>query len=289
MGIEQTASEVKLTTSNGSSVRILRYGATVLSWKTSDSQERLWLSEKAILDGSKAVRGGIPLVFPVFGKATEGPTKELPQHGFARNHEWEFLGQTNESPLTVQFGLGPENLSSKAKEQWGYDFTLIYTITLEDDKLTTALTVKNTDKQPFDFNVLYHSYFRIPDINQVSVKGLSGASVVDKVSVSNYDEGEDSNVTVAGEVDRVYQNVEPSNPVEIVSNNKATLSIENRSNLPDVVVWNPWIEKANDMGDFHPKDGYKNMICAETGAVGNWVNLAPGNKWESSQTLKAHL
>jgi hypothetical protein len=30
------------------------------------------------------VRGGIPLVFPVFGKATEGPTAALPQHGFAR-------------------------------------------------------------------------------------------------------------------------------------------------------------------------------------------------------------
>lgn len=35
-------------------------------------------SQKAIRDGSKAIRGGIPLVFPIFG------TKEniaLPQHG----------------------------------------------------------------------------------------------------------------------------------------------------------------------------------------------------------------
>ncbi|KAA8917197.1 hypothetical protein TRICI_000648 [Trichomonascus ciferrii] len=287
MGIEQSASEVKLTTSGGASVRILRFGATVLSWKTTDGQEQLWLSEKAILDGSKAVRGGIPLVFPVFGKATEGPCANLPQHGFARNHEWEFLGQVNESPLTVQFGLGPENLSAAAKEQWGYDFTLIYTITLEDDKLTTALTVENTDKKPFDFNVLYHTYFRIPDISSVHVEGLSGAAVVDKVSKSNYS-AEETNVTVAGEVDRVYQDVNPS-PVKIVSNGKPKLSLENRKNLPDMVVWNPWTEKAEGLADFYPKDGFKQMICAETGAVGKWVPIQPGEKWESSQTLEAHL
>lgn len=48
----------------GESVEVLLYGATVLSWKR-NGQEKLWLSEAAKLDGSKAVRGGIPLVFPV--------------------------------------------------------------------------------------------------------------------------------------------------------------------------------------------------------------------------------
>lgn len=48
----------------GESVEVLLYGATVISWKR-NGQEKLWLSEAAKLDGSKAVRGGIPLVFPV--------------------------------------------------------------------------------------------------------------------------------------------------------------------------------------------------------------------------------
>lgn len=48
----------------GESVEVLLYGATVTSWKK-QNQENLWLSEGAILDGSKAVRGGIPVVFPV--------------------------------------------------------------------------------------------------------------------------------------------------------------------------------------------------------------------------------
>ena len=41
------------------------YGATIISWKDGSGEERLWLSEAAKLDGSKAVRGGVPLVFPV--------------------------------------------------------------------------------------------------------------------------------------------------------------------------------------------------------------------------------
>jgi len=50
---------------SGESVTVLLYGATVISWKDAEGQEKLWLSEAAKLDGSKAVRGGIPLVFPV--------------------------------------------------------------------------------------------------------------------------------------------------------------------------------------------------------------------------------
>ena len=40
------------------------FGATVISWK-SNGHENLWLSTAAKLDGSKPVRGGIPVVFPV--------------------------------------------------------------------------------------------------------------------------------------------------------------------------------------------------------------------------------
>jgi D-hexose-6-phosphate mutarotase len=41
---------------------IHHHGATVISWKV-NGEEKLFLSKLAILDGSKAIRGGIPLVF----------------------------------------------------------------------------------------------------------------------------------------------------------------------------------------------------------------------------------
>lgn len=57
-------STVEASLPSGESVTIHLYGATVTSWKA-HGQEQLFLSEKAILDGSKPIRGGIPLVFPV--------------------------------------------------------------------------------------------------------------------------------------------------------------------------------------------------------------------------------
>jgi len=56
--------------------------------------------------------------------------------------------------------------------------------------------------------------------------------------------------------------------------------------LSDVVVWNPWETKAGGMGDFAPKDGWKYMICVETGAVNEWQKLEGGESWEGKQVLK---
>lgn len=74
---------------------MLLYGATVISWKTGtlynpEPVERLFVSGKAALDGSKAVRGGIPIVFPCFGAPSHPEHARLGQHGFARNQVWTF-------------------------------------------------------------------------------------------------------------------------------------------------------------------------------------------------------
>lgn len=44
------------------SVKIHLHGATVISW-TRHGKELLFLSSKALLNGTKPIRGGIPLVF----------------------------------------------------------------------------------------------------------------------------------------------------------------------------------------------------------------------------------
>ena len=52
--------------------------------KTPDGTENIFLSPGVILDGSKPIRGGIPLVFPQFGQ----PDKTVPSHGFVRTATW---------------------------------------------------------------------------------------------------------------------------------------------------------------------------------------------------------
>ena len=56
---------VEASLASGESVIVHLFGATVTSWKLANGEEQLFLSEKAHLDGSKPIRGGIPLVFPV--------------------------------------------------------------------------------------------------------------------------------------------------------------------------------------------------------------------------------
>lgn len=58
-----------------------------------------------------------------------------------------------------------------------------------------------------------------------------------------------------------------------------------RDNLKEIVVWNPWTEKAAGMGDFEPNDGFKNMICVEAGSVRSWISLEHGDAFEGAQTI----
>jgi len=277
------SNKVKLSLPSGESAEILLHGATVISW-IADGEERLFLSDKAKLDGSKAVRGGIPLVFPVFGKATEGPTAALPQHGFARISKWELLGKGSESETSVQvdFGLGPHNLTVDSRKQWPYDFGLIYSVTLSKSSLETKLLVRNEGHETFDFNVLFHTYLRVPDVTSLKIQGLKGVTYKDKVAKGAEFKEENSDITVSSEIDRVY--AEAPESIKVISGDKTLFKVD-RTNLEDVVVWNPWEGAATNMGDFGPSDGYKNMMCIEAGAVSKWHSLEPQNVWEAGTVI----
>jgi len=67
-----------------------------------------------------------------------------------------------------------------------------------------------------------------------------------------------NSIAIASETDRIYQNVDPKSPVIVNDGGSPRFSVQ-RDGLNDVVVWNPWSEKAAGMSDFSPKDGYKNM------------------------------
>jgi len=269
----------------------------VTCWK-SNGMENLWLSQAAKLDGSKPVRGGIPVVFPCFGPPPKDhATGKLPQHGFARNSMWEYLGKTSsesgklasggDGGVKLDFGLSSAQLSPEAKQAWGYDFNLLYSVTLGKDGLQTMLNIQNNGKESFEFQMLLHTYFQVDDISKVSVTGLGSTTYVDKVLNATEHQQSSPNLTITGEVDRVYKSIK-QDTTSIVQGGKPRFDVI-RDNLEDTVVWNPWIEKAKGMGDFEPKDGYKKMLCVEVGSVNGWQKLEPGETFEGGQILKSHL
>ncbi|ERS96677.1 glucose-6-phosphate 1-epimerase [Sporothrix schenckii 1099-18] len=300
---------------SGESVEILLTGATVLSWKGAvhggEPAERLFLSEGAVLDGSKAVRGGIPIVFPVFGQSpADVPTSKLPQHGLARTSRWEFLGKsTSESEgkadagagassstkaaaagssngVQLDFGLSAASADPALRALWPYDFALLYRVTLAPGSLATAIVVTNEGSAAFDFQVLLHTYLRVDDIAQVGVDGLAGASYLDKVEgFKEKTQAATGHVDITGETDRVYVPAQgASQPLTVLQGGRPLYGVQ-RDNLADVVVWNPWTEKVKSIGDFAPKDGYKNMLCVEPGSVSSWQTLEPNDAFEGAQVI----
>ncbi|KAG2194560.1 hypothetical protein INT47_006519 [Mucor saturninus] len=263
---------------SGSKAQVSLFGATVTSW-VADNVERIFVSKEAKLDGSKAIRGGIPICFPIFG------TKEkiaLPQHGFARNNYWEYLGIVSDNDeVVVRFGLKDTQIPQEARNAWPHSFRLTYTVSLSAKSIKTFFNLKNEDEDTFEFNTLLHTYFSVPDVTSSQVQGLASCEYVDKVKEGAKFTEQNENVTIAGEVDRVYKKVQDRLILKVGDGSR--IQIE-KSNLKDTVVWNPWIEKAKAMGDFGNEE-YKNMICVEAGSVADWVVLAGGQTWTAGQTL----
>jgi glucose-6-phosphate 1-epimerase len=167
VSISQSSSLVTAVLPSGDSVEVLLYGATVTSWKDASGAERLFVSSASKMDGSKPVRGGIPLVFPVFGPPPKDhATGKLPQHGFARNSRWEFLGKAGDGEsesgsVKLDFALSSGSLDQAWKDKWGYDFGLVYSVCLAPGSLATSLVVSNEGEEPFECQVLMHTYFRV--------------------------------------------------------------------------------------------------------------------------------
>ncbi|KAI7908181.1 galactose mutarotase-like domain-containing protein [Cokeromyces recurvatus] len=279
MPTKESEQVIYLQHPSGSTAEVSLFGATVTSWVV-ENVERIFVSKKAKRDGTKAIRGGIPICFPIFG------TKEkidLPQHGFARNHYWEYTGimKDDDDEVSVRFGLKDTQLPHETRKRWSHSFRLHYTVTLGEKTLKTFFSLKNEDEDTFEFNMLLHTYFLVPDITKVAVQGLTSCEYIDKVQNGINVTEENEKVTINGEVDRVYKKVQDKVLLEV--NNDSTIQIE-KFNLKDTVVWNPWIEKAKSMADFDDEE-YKNMICVEVGSVAEWVVLAGGSTWTAGQTL----
>ena len=67
-----------------------------------------------------------------------------------------------------------------------------------------------------------------------------------------------SALPISSETDRVYKSLNPEKPISVLEGGNQRYEIT-RDGLDDVVVWNPWAEKAAAMSDLGPKDAWKGM------------------------------
>lgn len=225
-------------------------GAHLIAWQPAGEEAVLWLSEASAFKDGVAIRGGIPICWPWFGKVAS------PNHGFARILPWQ-LSEHHEDEGQVRLTLTLHD-STATEQYWPKPFTLTAKYVLGK-----TCSVELEAQGDFQNTTALHSYFNIGDITQVKISGL-GDSYIDKVKdgITAQQKGE---LGFSGEeVDRVYTHPESVSQIHDPLL-KRIIEIHHH-NHSDVVAWNPGAALAKQIGDI-TDEGYKTYVCVETARV----------------------
>jgi glucose-6-phosphate 1-epimerase len=249
-----------------SSAEVYLHGAQMTHFKKHDEAPLLFFSQCSRFTAGEPIRGGIPIIFPWFGKPADRPG----QHGFARIRDWELKEMAVSPDGTVSVRLQmPECGDSPECPACAVD----YLVTV-GNTLTAELVVMNKSAREFTFENCLHTYFAVGDITAVNIKGLKGVVYLDSLEAFARKTETNDAIRIASEVDRPY--LDTPHTVEIHDGSlRRTIRIEKEGSA-STVVWNPWIEKSKTMQDFGDEE-YQQMVCVESGNVAlNKIKLAPG-------------
>ncbi len=259
---------------------IYLHGAHVAHWTPRGAEPVLFLSSKSLFESGKAIRGGVPVIFPWFGPRADGQAG--PMHGFARTAEWavESAALRDDGSVEIVFALEP----SEATRALGYDrFHLRYHVTV-GQTLKMELETRNDGPAPLVFQEALHTYFAVADIHRASVSGLGGVTYIDKTDSFERKQQGAAPIHITAETDRVYLNTHGACVIDDPAGGRR-IAVE-KSGSDSTVVWNPWIEKTKSLADMAPGD-WQNMICVETAnAADNAVTLAPGATHALAATIR---
>lgn len=244
--------------------RIARQGAQVLDAELG-GVPLLWLSPLAAFEPGRAVRGGVPVCFPWFGKHPAG----LPAHGFARNRDWTVLAQDGRH---ARFELCDDEAG---RALWPHRFRAELAVTLEDAALRFDFAVENRDDAPIEFTYALHSYFAVDDVRACRVEGLEGRLRREVGHVTMPQQGV---VALAEPIDAVFE-IAPD-PLTLADGERRVL-IE-ADGMRSAVVWN--IGPDNGQADIGPH--WPRYACVERGNVGAAaVRLAAGETHRAGMRL----
>ncbi len=248
----------RITLPNGDSVRVSDFGAQVLSWR-SRGHERMFCSERAVVDGSAAIRGGVPVCFPQFN--ARGP---LPKHGLARRTTWQYQSaEVQGEAITARWQW---DAAAPLHTDFPHALRAELAVTLSADQLQITLSATNTGDTAFAFTGALHTYLVVQGADMAALHGLEGAAFWDaaKGFAPAVQQGA---VALGEEVDRVY--ARSSQPLELCDA-AGRLCISQDAAWPETVQPTDWMR----------------MLCVEAAAINQPVALHPGQHWQAAQILQ---
>jgi glucose-6-phosphate 1-epimerase len=248
---------VSIRTPQGAAVTIALFGAHLLSWKTADGIERLFMSERSASDGKAAIRGGVPVIFPQF--ATRGPGQ---RHGLARLSYWRMRGTgVDDNSAWAEFELTQDDVPPALAQAWPHAFALCLCFTLHNDAITIDFKVHNSGAAAFDFAVALHTYFAVRAIESAVLSGLQQGPL---------------------HFGQALDTIQPGVPQLQLDTGVGRLALQQQG-FSDWVVWNPGQEGAAALSDMADHD-YRHFVCVEAARVDQQA-LPAGAAWAGRHTI----
>lgn len=257
------------------------HGAHVTHYQRRGDRPLLFLSARSLFEPGKAIRGGVPVIFPWFGARAGHPGS--PSHGFARTAVWRV-----ESPPRTEGGVATTTLRLDAdaatRALWPHDFTCRYRVSA-GAALELALEVTNTSSEAWTFEAALHTYLAVGDATAAALTGLAGATFIDKMDALARKTLPPGPWRLTAETDRVF--VGTRAPVVVDDPAWRRRIVVDKEGSASTVIWNPWgpgAARLPDLGD----DEWQGMLCVETAnAADDAVTLAPGARHEMRASIRA--
>lgn len=258
---------------------IYQHGAHVAHWIPSGQKPVLFVSSKSLFADGKAIRGGVPIIFPWFGPRSGD--RPGPMHGFARTAMWSVEGAKllDSGEVEIVFGLEPDD----ASRALGFDgFSVRFTATVGRE-LRMSLEVANRSGAPLVFEEALHTYYAVSEVRDVAVSGLEGTTYIDKTDGFKRKVQGDAPIRIGKETDQVHVNAVADCMISDEAWGRRIVIRKTGSH--STVVWNPWIAKTASLVDM-AADEWRSMICVETANVGeNGVTLEAGASHRMTATV----
>ncbi|WP_122263089.1 hypothetical protein [Ornithinimicrobium cerasi] len=253
--------------------RLVAYdlGATLATWEL-DGEPVVWLSERAVLDGSAPLRGGIPICFPWFAAGPDGQLS--PSHGLVRTATWRPAEPVAEEVWAWELASA-DVAGSPGAEHLPGPFSLRYAVSLRPGaegparELQVALDVTDPAGTGLRAEVALHTYLAVDDATATRVLGLDGVEYLDKVDGVRHPQR--GPVTLTGETDRVYDSGAEAGIV--VDDGVRQLHLRPRG-ATQTVVWNPGADRCAEVADL-ADDAWRTFVCVETAATGHRSLVVP--------------
>lgn len=268
-------------TASSAEGQLYLHGAHVTHYRPAGQAPLLFLSSRSSFVSDTAIRGGVPVIFPWFGRKAGDPS--APDHGVARTAAWaiESVERDGDGAVAVTLAL---DANAGTRSAWPHEFGLRYRAVF-GARLELTLEVENRSSEAFLFEEALHTYLMVGDVGEATVSGLEGTTYIDKVDGMARKVLGAEPWRLRERTDRVF--LETGAVCSVVDSVLARRLTLDKHGSATTVVWNPWAELAMTMADLGP-DEWRSMLCVETAnAADNAVTLTSGGRHSMGVSIHA--